>query len=404
MDEARLVYLDHAATTPVCSTVLEAMMPFFQKSFGNPSSLYPLAADSRRAIENARSQVAEVLNCRSSEVVFNSGGTESDNSAIRGVAQALRARGNHIITSSIEHYAVLNVCHSLEKDGFNVTYLPVDGFGLINPSDVSRAVTERTILVSIMYANNEIGTVERIKEVSMLLRERADYLGYAIPFHTDAVQAAGFLDLDVQELGVDLLSLSAHKFYGPKGCGVLYIRTGTPYEPTQFGGSQEQGRRAGTENTAGIVGTATALHLAAEQRQSVSEHCLRLRDTLIQGILARLHGTKLNGHPTLRLPNNAHFVFEGVDGEALIMGLALRGIAASTGSACSAGSLGPSHVLEAIGLDRELTWGNLRLSLGRDSSSEDVHQLLDAVEQLVHGQRAEENDFPVPTGSPLASC
>ncbi len=383
MDSDTVIYFDHAATTPVRPEVLKAMLPYFSKVYGNPSSLYPLAVEARRAVEKARAQVAEVLCCRPAEIVFTSGGTESDNMAIKGVAQALKDRGNHVITSSIEHHAVLKVCHHLERSGFEVAYLPVDQYGLVDPNDVAQAVNERTVLVTVMYANNEIGTIEPIQDICQAVRERAVQFGHPIPVHTDAVQAAGFLSLDVDELGVDLLSLSAHKFYGPKGCGVLYVRRNTPFEPIQLGGGQEQQRRSGTENVAGIVGTGVALQLAAQEREQTSAHCRRLVQALVQGVFERLEQVRLNGHPTRRLPNNAHFTFEGIDGEALVLGLATHGIAASTGSACSTGSPEPSHVLQAIGLDRERSWSSLRLTLGRDNSLADVQHLLDALATLV---------------------
>lgn len=383
MGEDSLIYLDHAATTPVREEVVAAMLPYFSRLFGNPSSLYPLAIESHRAIERAREQVAAVLNCRPGEVVFTSGGTESDNTAIKGVAQALRGRGNHIITSSIEHHAVLNVCHYLEQNGFEVTYLPVNEYGLVDPDDAARSVTDRTILVSIMYANNEIGTIEPLRAIARAIRERANRHGHMIPIHTDAVQAAGLLELDVQALEVDLLSLSAHKFCGPKGCGVLYVRCETPFEPVQLGGGQEQARRSGTENVAGIVGTALALQLASRERVQVSKHCSTLRDALVTGMFEGVEGVRLNGHPTQRLPNNAHFTFSGLDGEALVLGLAARGIAASTGSACSTGSLEPSHVLQAIGLARDIAWGSVRLTLGSGNDQGDVDAVVGALVQLV---------------------
>lgn len=396
MNQRELIYLDHAATTSVRQEVLEAMLPYFSKSYGNPYSLYPLAAESHKAIEGAREQVAQVLSCRAAEVVFTSGGTESDNTAIKGVAQALRATGNHIVTSRIEHHAVLNVCDYLERNGFEVTYLPVDEHGLVDADDVARAVTDRTTLVSIMYANNEIGTIEPIAEISRAVRERAQRLEHPIIIHTDAVQVAGFLDLNVQDLDVDLLSLSAHKFYGPKGCGVLYIRRGTLFEAVQLGGGQEQERRSGTENVPGIVGTGVALQLATQERQSTSAHCARLRDRLIHGAFQRVEGVKLNGHPSYRLPNNVNFSFEAVEGEALVLGLASEGIATSTGSACSTGSLEPSHVLLALGLSRDLAWGSLRLTLGIDNIDDDVDHVLATLPRLVCALRGS----PVPVSSP----
>lgn len=389
MDENGLIYLDHAATTPVREEVLTAMLPFFSKFYGNPSSLYPLARESYKAIERAREQVAEVLNCRPGEVVFTSGGTESDNTAIKGVAQSLKKRGNHIITTSIEHHAVFRVCRDLERNGFQVTYLPVDGHGLVGPDEAARAVTERTILVSIMYANNEIGTLEPIREIAHMVRERASQLGHSIPIHTDAVQAAGFLDLDIQELGVDLLTLSAHKFYGPKGCGVLFVRKGTPLDPLLLGGGQESARRSGTQNVPGIVGTSVALRLAADERAAVSQRCVRLRDRIVEGVLARVSGTTLNGHPTNRLPNNANFAFEGVDGEAVVLALASEGLATSTGSACSTGSQEPSHVLLALGSDRDDAWGSVRFTLGRENTDEDVDLLLTKLPKIIKRVRGD---------------
>ena len=368
--------MDHAATTPVRPEVLKAMLPYFAEYYGNPASLYPFAEESHQAIDGARSQIASVLNCRPAEVVFTSGGTESDNTAIRGVARALKRRGNHIITSSIEHHAVLNVCRDFEREGFEVTYLPVDQYGLVDAGDVAEAITERTILLSIMYANNEIGTVQPIKTISEAVRERASQIGHEIPFHTDAVQAAGFLELDVDDLGVDLLSLSAHKFYGPKGVGVLFVGKDTPFDPVQLGGGQEHGRRSGTENVAGIVGAGEALRLAADERDSATQYCTRLRDTLVEGAFERINGIAFNGHPTQRLPNNAHFVFDGLEGDALVLGLAVQGIAASTGSACSTGSPEPSHVLLALGMQRELAWGSLRLTSGEDNSENDIDRVL----------------------------
>ena len=376
MHEDGLIYLDHAATTPVREEVLEAMIPYFSKYYGNPSSLYPLAQTSYRAIDEARTRVAKVLNCRPAEVIFTCGGTESDNMALKGVAKALKSRGNHIITSSIEHHAVLNVCHDLEQEGFEVTYLPVDQYGLVDPEAVARAITEKTVLVSVMYANNEIGTIEPIEEISRLIRGRAETLGHDIPFHTDAVQAAGFLDLDVDQLGVDLLSLSAHKFYGPKGCGILYVRRGTPLEAVIHGGGQEQGLRSGTENVPSVVGASIALWLADRERFMASHHCGQLRDRLIAGLPRIMKGVQLNGHPRRRLASNAHFSLAGEDGEALVFRLGTRGVASSTGSACSTGSLEPSHVLLAVGLSRELAWSSIRFTLGVHNTREHVERVL----------------------------
>ncbi len=383
-----MIYMDHAATTPVRPEVLEAMLPYFTTSFGNPSSIYTLAQEARKAVDESRETVARVLGARVSEVVFTSGGTESDNTALKGAAFALRHTGNHIITSSIEHHAVLHTCHQLEQFGFEVTCLPVDQYGLVDPDDVGRAITDRTVLVSIMLANNEIGTIEPVPEIARIVKQEAQRRGRTIVMHTDAVQAAGLLDLDVKKLGVDMLSLSAHKFHGPKGVGVLYIRRGTPFEPQQVGGGQERQRRSGTENTPGIVGTAMALRLAAEEREWLNEHCRRLRDRTIAGIQARVDRAYLNGHPTQRLANNVNFSFEAVEGEPILLGLDFAGICASSGSACSSASLEPSHVLVAIGRPADIAQGSLRITLGRDNTDEDVDYLLSVLPGLVQKLRA----------------
>lgn len=377
------VYLDHAATTPVRPEVLEAMLPYFSTVFGNPSSIYGPAQEARKAVDRARQTVADVLGCRPTEVIFTSGGTESDNAAIRGIALALRPVGNHVITSSIEHHAVLHACEQLERFGFEVTYLPVDSEGRVSVEDVERAITDRTVLVSIMYANNEIGTIEPIAEIGQLIREINRTQRRSIVFHTDAVQAAGFLDLNVNRLGVDALSLSSHKFYGPKGCGVLYLRRGTPFQAQNVGGGQERNKRAGTENVPGIVGTAVALRLAQEQRETASAHCRRLRDRLIAGILERIDRVYLNGHPTERLPNNVNVSFVGVEGESVLLGLDLAGVCASSGSACTTGSLEPSHVLVAIGRSPEVARGSLRLTLGPENTDEEVDYVLSVLPDLV---------------------
>ena len=387
-EQPRMVYMDHAATTPVRPEVMEAMLPYFTHRFGNASSLYTLAQESRRAVDEARESVARVLGCRTSEVVFTSGGSESDNTALKGAALALKQTGNHIITTSIEHHAVLHTCQYLEDTGFKVTYLPVDRDGLVDTEDVLKAVTEETILVSVMLANNEIGTIQPVADMARGVKEIAKKLGRTIVFHTDAVQAAGFMDIDVNALGVDMLSLSSHKFYGPKGVGVLYVRRSTPFTPQQFGGAQERQRRAGTENVPGIVGTAVALRLASEERESSSEHCLRLRDSLIQGIQERIERVHLNGHPTLRLPNNVNFSFDGVEGEPILLGLDFAGTAASSGSACTSGALEPSHVLLALGMPADLAQASLRLTLGKDNTQEDVEHVLRVLPELVGRLRA----------------
>ena len=385
MDSApdNLIYMDHASTTPVRPEVMEAMLPYFSGAFGNPSSIYRLAQEARKAVDQARDMVADVLGCRSSEVVFTSGGTESNNAALKGAAMALKPNGNHVITTSIEHHSVLHSCYQLEQFGFDVTYLPVDRHGLVNPEDVLEAITDRTVLVSVMLANNEIGTIEPIEEMGRLVKDYARSSGHTILFHTDAVQGAGFLDLNVDRLNVDLLSLSAHKLYGPKGAGALYVRRGTPLEPQQSGGGQEQERRSGTENVPGIVGSAVALRLAAEEREELGAHCLLLRDGLIRGISEGVKGAYLNGHPSARLPNNVNFVFDGVDGESLLLGLDMAGVCASSGSACSSASLEPSHVLLALGLPAEQALGSLRLTLGRENTQEEVDTVLTLLPGLI---------------------
>ncbi|MDA0770856.1 MAG: cysteine desulfurase NifS [SAR202 cluster bacterium Casp-Chloro-G4] len=384
----KLIYLDHSATTPVREEVLDAMMPYFSASYGNPSSIYTLAQDARKAADDARETVARILGARMSEIVFTSGGTESDNAALKGVAFALKHLGNHIITSSIEHHAVLHSCHQLEQFGFEVTYLPVDEFGLVDPEGVRQAITDQTVLVSVMLANNEIGTIEPVAEIARVVKKEAKIRKQTIMVHTDAVQGAGYLDLNVKTLGVDLMSLSAHKFYGPKGVGVLYIKRGTPFEPQSMGGGQERQRRSGTENVPGIVGLAEALRLADEEREVVSQRCIRLRDTMIEAIKEKVKKVHLNGHPTQRLPNNVNMSFENVEGEPILLGLDFSGIYASSGSACSSASLEPSHVLLAIGRQADLAQGSLRLTLGRETTDEDVEFVLSVLPGLVARLRA----------------
>ncbi len=384
----KMIYMDHAATTPVRPTVLEAMLPYFTGSFGNPSSIYTLAQESRKAVDDARETVARILGGRMGEVVFTSGGTESDNAAIKGAALALRSTGKHIVTTSIEHHAVLHTCHYLEQFGFDVTYLPVDEYGLVEPDDVGRAITDETMLVSVMYANNEIGTVEPIAEISQVVKSEAKRRGRTIVMHTDAVQAAGYFDLNARTLGVDMLSLSAHKFQGPKGAGILYVRRGTPFESQQTGGGQERQRRSGTENVPGVVGMAEALRLAELESGEAVTHTSRLRDRIVNSIFERVDGVRLNGHPMQRLPNNVNISFDSVEGEPILQGLDLAGIYASSGSACSSASLEPSHVLTAIGLTAEQAQGSLRLTLGIDNTDEEIDYLLDVLPGLVDKLRA----------------
>ena len=376
----RTIYLDHAATTALDARVLDVMLPYFTTEYGNASSIYTLGRHAMQALDSAREQVADILGCRPTEISFMGCGSESDNLAIKGIAFASQKKGNHFITTPIEHHAVLHTCQYLERFGFKTTYLPVDSYGRVNPDDVGRAITDQTILVSVMYANNEVGTIEPVAEIGRICRARK------IPFHIDAVQAGGALPLDVTALNADLLSLSAHKFYGPKGVGILYARQGTRLLPQLQGGSQERGRRAGTENVAGIVGAATALRLAYEELPHFMPRIMTLRDRLIEGLLT-ISGSHLTGHPTERLPNNASFCFEGVEGESILLNLDLLGIAASTGSACTSGSVDPSHVLLALGLPVELAHGSLRLTLGKGNSDEDVDRILSVLPGIIEKLR-----------------
>jgi cysteine desulfurase len=372
----RTIYLDHAATTALDARVLDSMIPYLTTEYGNASSIYTLGRHAMQAIDSAREEVAGILNCRPTEITFTGCGSESDNLAIKGMAFTSQKKGNHMITSPIEHHAVLHTCQYLERFGFKTTYLPVDSYGRVDPDEVGRAITDQTILVSIMYANNEVGTIEPIAEIGRICRARK------IPFHVDAVQAGGSLPIDVAALNADLLSLSSHKFYGPKGIGILYARQGMRILPQLQGGSQERGKRAGTENVSGIVGAATALRLAYEDLPQVQPRIITLRDRLIVGVLT-IPGSHLTGHPTERLPNNASFAFEGVEGESILLSLDLLGIAASTGSACTSGSVDPSHVLLAMGLPVELAHGSLRLTLGKDNTEEDVETILSALPGIV---------------------
>ena len=383
MAKTGIVYLDHAGTTPMDPRVLDFMAPYFSQIYGNPSSLHAVGQEARYALDESRERVSKVLHCRAREVVFTGSGTEADNAAVQGVATALQETGNHIITSSAEHHAVLHACQHMETLGFDVTYLPVDAYGMIHPDAVYEAITDRTTLVSIMYANNEIGTINPIAEISKVVHQRAGELARTIVMHTDAVQAAGFLDLEVGSLGVDMLSLSGHKFYGPKGVGVLCIKRGTPFLPLILGGGQERERRAGTENIPSIVGLSVALELADASREASTAHCVALRDRIIEVVLDRVPKSQLNGHPTERLPNNVNFSFGGIEGEPILLGLDMASIAASSGSACSSGALEPSHVLLALGQSAELARGSLRLTLGKDNSSEEIEYLLEKLVDLV---------------------
>ena len=381
MEQKRIIYMDHSATTYVRKEVLEAMIPYHSEHFGNPSSIYGIARESKQAIDKARGQVAKALGAEPQEIYFTSGGSESDNWAIKGVAWANRKRGNHIITSKIEHHAVLHTCQHLEKEGFSVTYLPVDESGLVNPADLEKAITDKTILITIMFANNEIGTIEPITELGAIARN------HKIPFHTDAVQAVGNVPIDVNAQNIDLLSLSAHKFYGPKGAGALYIRKGTRIETLIHGGGQEHRRRAGTENLAGIVGLGKAIELATTDIEGHNRKIRALRDRLLRGILERISHARLNGHPDKRLTGNINVSFEFIEGESMLLWLDDEGICASTGSACTSGSLEPSHVLLATGLPVEISHGSLRLTLGDVNTEADVDFVLEVLPRTVRKLR-----------------
>jgi cysteine desulfurase len=378
----KIIYLDHAATTPLRREAREAMDPFLHDSFGNPSSIYRLAQEARSALDAARDTIAACLSARSSEIVFTSGGTESNNAAIKGVALAgLRARGprsRHVVTSAIEHHAVLHPVEDLAAAlELEMTVVPVGPDGIVDPAEVEAALRPETALVSIMWANNEIGTIQPVEEIARITRAQG------VPLHVDAVQAAGIVPIDLGSTSIDLLSISAHKFHGPKGAGALYVRDGTPWWPLLTGGAQERNRRAGTENVASIVGMAVALRLACAEREAAAAHVEDLRDYMFDEISARIPGTVSNGDRVRRLPNNVNVSFGGIHGESLLVGLDLAGIAASSGSACTSGSLEPSHVLRAIGLPRDLAQASLRLTLGRDTPREDVVRTVDVLEALV---------------------
>jgi cysteine desulfurase len=378
------IYLDHAATTPVHPAVLEAMLPYFTERFGNPSSIYSIARESRRALDGARDAVAEAIGCRAAEIVFTSSGTESDNLALKGAALGNRALGGHVVISTVEHHAVLHAADYLERLGLRVTRLPVDRHGVVDLDALAAAVDAGTAVVSIMHANNEVGTIQPIAEIVRIVKRRNPE---AI-VHCDTVQSAGLLPVDVDDLGVDMLSLSAHKFYGPKGVGALYVRRGTRYWPQQQGGAQERGRRAGTENVAGIVGLAVALGRAVECREANVAHVRRLRDRLVAGVLDAVPGAELTGHPTDRLPNSASFVIDGLEGESLLLSLDQEGILASSGSACTSASLEPSHVLLAMGIPSRLAHGSLRLTTGLDNTDEQIDRFLAVFPGLVERIRA----------------
>lgn len=373
----RFIYFDHAATTPVKKEVLDEMLPYFTSKYGNASSIYSLGRESKKAIEVAREKTAAALHAQSREIFFTGSGTEADNWAIKGVALANRAKGKHIITTAIEHHAVLHTCQYLESEGFEITYLPVDENGLVTPEQVKTAIKPTTILVSIMFANNEIGTIQPIEEIGKITREKGVY------FHTDAVQAVGNVHIDVEKMNIDLLSLSAHKFYGPKGIGALYVRKGTKIISFLHGGAQERGRRASTENVANIVGLGKAIEIASRNVDSYNEKLKAMRDMVINEIEKQIPFVRLNGDREKRLPGNVNFSFEFIEGESLLLMLDMKGIAASSGSACTSGSLDPSHVLLAIGLPHEIAHGSLRLTFGEENSMDELLFLMDTLTPIV---------------------
>ena len=368
------IYFDNAATTPVDSEVVKAMAPYFNEIFGNPSSLHYFGRQANNAVENARLVAASFIGAQPEEIIFTSGGTESDNFALKGVAYANLSKGNHIITSNIEHHAVLESCQFLENQGFEVTYMPVEPNGILNPDEVKKAIKKETILISVMHANNEIGSIQPIKEIGEIAKENKVY------FHVDAVQTFGHIPVNVNELNIDLLSASAHKLYGPKGAGLLYIRKGTRIQSFMNGGGQEKGLRASTYNVAGIVGFGKAIELASKNMELESKFLTDLRDKLIDGIVANIDNVKLNGDRFKRLPNNVNFSIKFVEGEGIVLGLDLEGIAVSSGSACTSGSMEPSHVLKAIGRSADLAHGSVRFSLGKYNTEEEIDY---AIEKLI---------------------
>ena len=378
----RRIYLDHAATTPTHPEVVKAMLPYFADAFGNPSSIYSYGQEAKGAVEEARTKAAELIGARSEEIIFTSGGTEADNFALKGVAYANEHKGNHIITTAIEHHAVLEACKFLGRRGFKITYLPVDEYGLVDPDDVKKAITDKTLLISVIHANNEVGTIEPVTAIGEIAREAGVY------FHSDAVQTVGHIPVNVAELKVDLLSISAHKFYGPKGIGALYVRKGTRLVSLMHGGGQEKRRRAGTENVPAIVGLGKAVELAGQEMGKEAERQAYLRDKLIKGLMEKIDHIRVNGHLTRRLPNNVNVSADFVEGESLLLSLDLEGICASTGSACGSASLEPSHVLLALGIPAEQAHGSLRFTLGRENTETDVERVLEVLPGIVARLRA----------------
>lgn len=378
----RRVYFDHSATTPVHPAVAEEMYRYINKTFGNPSSVHFFGREARKAVEEAREKVAGAIGARPEEIIFTSGGTESDLMAIKGVAYANRHKGNHIITSAIEHHAVLENCKALEKEGFAITILPVDADGMVSPDSVAAAITDKTILITIMHANNEVGTIQPIQKIGRLAREKG------ILFHTDAVQSFGKIPVNVDELMVDFISISGHKIYAPKGIGALYIRKGVRWLPISLGGGQERKRRPGTENVPGIAALGKAAEIAMENMADEAARLTLLRDRIIKEVMENYSNVRLNGHPTRRLPNHVNFSFEFIEGESLLLSLDLQGVAASSGSACTSGSLEPSHVLLAMGIPPEIAHGSLRLTLGKDNTDEDVSYFLEILPPIVERLRS----------------
>lgn len=376
------IYFDHSATTPVDKDVAALMMEYMVEKYGNPSSIHSFGREVKKAVDEARQQVASLLGANANEIFFTSGGTEADNLAIKGIAFANRKKGNHIITTCIEHHAILHTCDYLEKQGFTVTYLPVDENAMVRLEDVKKAITDQTILISVMFANNEVGTIQPIKEIGQIAHEKGIY------FHTDAVQAVGNYPIDVNEYNIDLLTLSAHKFHGPKGIGALFVRRGVRIDAVQHGGGQERALRAGTENVPGIVGLGKAAEIAKQDLPKKIAHISALRDKLIKGLSEKVPDIKLNGHPTKRMPGSVNISFLYVEGESLLLNLDLKGIAASSGSACTSGSLDPSHVLLAMGLTHEVAHGSLRITIGRGNTDEDIDYCLAVLPEIVERLRS----------------
>ncbi len=375
------IYLDNAATTKLDDEVLQEMMPYLRENYGNASSIYKLGRESRKAVEDAREKIAKILNCKPNEIYFTAGGSESDNTAIKGIAKANKEKGNHIITSKIEHPAVLETCKQLEKEGFEITYVSVDENGIVNLDELKKSIKPTTILITIMFANNEIGTIQPIEKIGKIAKENNIY------FHTDAVQAVGNIEIDVEKLNIDSLSLSGHKFYGPKGIGALYVRTGIKFEKFISGGHQERNKRAGTENVAGIVGMGKAIELAYSNLDEHNKKIKELRDYYVEQVKEKIPYIKINGHIEKRLPGNSNISFRFIEGESLLLNLDLKGICASSGSACTSGSLDPSHVLLAIGLPHEIAHGSLRISIGKYNTKEEIDYLIESLVEIVNRLR-----------------